>query len=88
MQVTFEADDLRPIVEAVVAHLGDRLAPLDDRIGVDEAEAARLLGLKKNVLRDARLRGEISAAKIGKKYVYMRSDLIALLQARKAAGAP
>ena len=54
MQVAFDPADLRPIVEAVVAELADKLAPMDDRLAVDEREAARLLSTRPHVLGDAR----------------------------------
>jgi Helix-turn-helix domain len=86
VQVNFEADDLRPVIEVVVEQLVDRLVP-DDRLAVSEAEAARLLGIAPHVLRDARRRGEVTAGKIGKTYVYLRSDLVTLVRTRKASGA-
>ncbi len=85
MQVVFSPEDLRPVVEAVVAQLSGRLAA-DDRIAVDEREAARLLGLAKHVLGDARRRGEISAARVGKKMLYSVADLRSFLSQRKAGG--
>jgi Helix-turn-helix domain len=83
VQVAFEPADLRSIVEAVVAQLADRLGPIDDRLSVDEREGARLLSVPKHVLGDARRRGEIQAAKVGKKMLYLRSDLAVFLQSRK-----
>jgi hypothetical protein len=82
VQVAFDPADLRPIVEAVVAQLADKLAPLDDRIAVTEGEAARLLSVPKHVLGDARRRGEISGSKLGKKILYLRADLATFLLSR------
>jgi hypothetical protein len=87
VELKFDRADLKPLIESIVAEMADRLAPMDDRISVDEAEAARLIGVAPHVLRDARRRGEVGAAKIGKKHVYLRLDLVALVQARKASGA-
>lgn len=48
----------------------------DTPIAFDEAEAARQLGLPEHVLRDERLHGRITAARIaGGRIRYSRSDL-------------
>lgn len=77
-----EASDipnLRPLIaEAVRATLAEVQtddAKLAGRLGFPEAEAAALMGLPRHVLRDARLRGEISGRVIGKKIVYSREAL-------------
>ena len=79
--------DLRPIIAAVVRHVLDEVQEeyerLNGRLGYGEAEAAALLGLSKHVLRDARLRGELVASKIGKRIVYSRGDLAAFLVRQK-----
>jgi len=82
MQLNFSSDDLRPLVAAVVLELSEKLIP-DDRLGVEEKEAARLIGVQWNVLRDCRRRGEIAAAKVGKRRIYLRRDLVAFLEERK-----
>jgi hypothetical protein len=68
MQVTFAQEDLRPLIEVVVteclARLRDDEARLGDRMAFSEQEAARLIGIAPHVLRDARLRGDISASRI------------------------
>lgn len=78
-----EPSDLAAIADAVI----DRLEQRDrdesrlgqtGRLGFTEEESARLLGLPKHVLRDARLRGEICAKRIGKRYVYSRATLLDL----------
>ncbi len=51
-----------------------------ERLGFCEVEASRLLGIKPHVLGDARRRGEITARKIGKKYVYSRAALVRFLE--------
>jgi len=51
----------------------------DGRLGYTEAEAAALLGVRPYVLRDARLRGEVHARKIGKRYIYPRAELLRYL---------
>lgn len=87
------ADSLRPLVEAVVAQTlaveaeaRDRLngsVTDEDRIAFTEAEAASALGLAKHHLRDARLRGEIEAAPVGKQMLYLKGDLLAWLKGRR-----
>jgi hypothetical protein len=80
MQVAFDRADLKPLVEAVIAELVDRLAPMDDRMAVDEQEASRLFSVKPHVLRDARLRGELKGRKLGKKIVYSRKELARFIE--------
>lgn len=84
MRIEVSPEDLRPIVASVVAELSDRLAPVDDRIAVGEREAARLLGLNWNQLRDCRRRGEIRAVKVGKSWLYRRADLVRWLAEQEA----
>jgi hypothetical protein len=77
MKLQFDRDDLRPIVEAVVMEtlqaMGDQQP--NSRLGYTESEAAEAIGVKNHVLRDARLRGEIKARKVGKRYVYAADEL-------------
>ena len=77
-----DADDirsLRPVIAAVVAdglsELQQQHNRLSDRLAYSEAEAAALLGVQRHVLRDCRLRGEISARKVGREWRYQRADL-------------
>lgn len=76
--------DLQPVIAAAVRSTLDQLQAdglrTSDRIGYPEPEAAALLGIARHVLRDSRLRGEISARLIGKRYVYSRAALIAYLE--------
>lgn len=87
MKLDLEAEDLRPLVEQVVAAVLDRLraaeAQTGSRLGYREAEAAELLGLRPHQLRDARRRGEIRAAKVGKVNVYPRGELLRLLSQKE-----
>jgi hypothetical protein len=83
VQLTFDRDDLRVVVTEVVAELAARLAQVDDRLGVPEKEAARLLGVNSHCLRDCRLRGEIRGAKIGKTWIYDRRELAQFIESRK-----
>ncbi len=84
MEVQFNADELRPLIEEVIEQVIQRREAQDakfgamgERMAFSEAEAAALLGFagKPHVLRDCRLRGEISAKKVGKQYRYAYEDL-------------
>jgi hypothetical protein len=84
MHIAFDPGDLRPLIEHVVSETIERLeserAKLNGRLGYSEPEAAALLGVERHVLRDARLRGEIAARKIGKRIIYERDELIRFLR--------
>ena len=54
MQLAFDAADLRPIVEAVVAELADRLAGDDGRIAYSTAEVAHMLGVSPTIREERR----------------------------------
>ncbi|TWT35869.1 hypothetical protein KOR34_07650 [Posidoniimonas corsicana] len=81
MTINLDPADLRPIVEAVVSQAIQDLAAVggDSRLAYPEAEAASLLGIRAHQLRDARLRGEITATKLGGRLGYERSELLAYL---------
>jgi excisionase family DNA binding protein len=68
---------IRPVVEEVAAAIGSRIS--DDRLAYPEAEAAKLLGIAGHQLRDARLRGEITATRVGGRIGFERSELLAYL---------
>lgn len=81
MKLVFDEATVRelakPIVVEVVAALGTK--PDADRLAYPEPEAAALLGIAAHQLRDARLRGEITATKAGGRIAYERSELVAYL---------
>ena len=54
-----------------------------DRLAFPEDEAARLMGVAKHVLGDARRRGEVVGSLVGKKIVYTRSELLAFLDRQR-----
>ncbi len=83
MKIDLHPDDLAPIVAAAVDVVIARRDELGDRLGYPEAEAARLLGVRKHVLRDSRLRGEISARRVGRGYIYSRTALVRWLEGPK-----
>lgn len=78
--------ELRPLIAAIVAETIDQRqaveAQLGNRLGFTEGEAAAALGVKAHVLRDCRLRGEISARRVGARYVYTRSSLLQFLEGK------
>ena len=92
MNLSLDPADLRPLVAAVVA---ETLAALDNaakqstgtRLAYSEAEAAALLGVGRHVLRDARLRGEITATKVGGRLAYEAVELAAYLARNREGGA-
>ena len=57
-------------------------AGLPGRIGYTEPEAATLVGVRPHVLRDCRLRGEISARRVGRRLIYSRDELERFLAER------
>ena len=69
-------DEIRSVVVETIAEIQQN----SYRIGYPEAEAAAVMGIPRHRLRDARLRGEISARKVGKGYVYSRESLVRFLE--------
>lgn len=91
MNINVTPDDLRPLVETVVA---ETLAAFETtgatlssgRMAYTEAEAAQLLGVKRHVLRDARIRSEIVATRIGGRIGYEPAQLRAYLIRNRVEG--
>lgn len=86
MQFSIDDAAMRPIISATVAEtlaiIRQAETILGDRLAVDEAEAARLLGLERHQLRDERGRGRIGCSQIvGRRIRYTREDLLAYLAA-------
>lgn len=82
MQFSMDPADLRPIVQSVVVEVLAEIAkhPVSpERLAYCEPEAAAMLGLKSHQLRDARLRGEITATRVGARIGYTREELLAYL---------
>lgn len=79
MKLQLDHEELRPLIKEVVRETLKSTevldAKMDDRIGFTEPEAAKLLGVNRHVLRDCRLRNEITARKVGKRYIYHRAAL-------------
>ena len=82
-----DLEDLRPLVEQVVdvtiSRLEGNSEKLGGRLAVSEAEAAALVGVARHVLRDARLRGELIASRVGRGVVYEKTELLAFLKRRR-----
>lgn len=76
--ISITASDLRPLVAEVAHEILARhiQAVPPERIGFTETEAAALIGLKKHNLRDARLRGEVSGRRVGRRVLYERGELM------------
>lgn len=84
LNVSLDADVLRPVIEATVAEtlarLSDDAARMGDVLAFDEPTAARMLSLEPHQLRDERLRGRITASQIvGRRIRYLKQDLMAYL---------
>jgi hypothetical protein len=87
LKIQFDREELRPLVQLVVAEALDRLeaerAKFQGRLAFTEPEAAVLVGVKPHVLRDCRRRGELQGAKVGSRIVYTRTDLLDFLDHQK-----
>jgi hypothetical protein len=91
VKLSFDAEDLRPLVQLIVSEVLAKLQEADaaagEKLAFSEQEAAQLLGLNTWQLRDERQRGRIKAAQIvGNRIRYTREDLRAYL-ARRVTGA-
>lgn len=80
MNLQIDPAELLPLIRQTVAEVLATVATLpSDRLGFSEGEAAGLLGMRKCVLRDARLRGEVKAKRVGKQIYYSRDELTRFL---------
>ncbi|QDT49466.1 hypothetical protein Pan258_35150 [Symmachiella dynata] len=87
MKIEFPLDEIRAAVRATLEEIQSDEARLPDgRLAYPEGEAAKLLGIAKYVLRDARLRGEIVGCRVGAKICYERAELMAYLQRQREGG--
>jgi hypothetical protein len=86
MSTIIQADPeaLAPLVERIVSQtldrLGDERERLGSRLAYPLSEAAKLLGVRAHVLRDARRRGEIRGRVIGRKLLFTRGELMRFLR--------
>jgi hypothetical protein len=84
--VKLDASDIADLHHVITAAVRATLheiqaedAKFGNQLGYTEPQAAALLGVAAHVLRDCRLRGEISARKVGCRYVYSRDSLLRFL---------
>ena len=88
LKISFDCEDLRPLVQLAVAEALDRLEvermKFNGRLAYSEVEAADLLGLAKHQLRDVRLRREIEHTRIAGRVFYTREQLSDFLDRSKA----
>lgn len=81
MDIKFTGDDLAQLSQELwrqfVAN-PDRL-PLD-RISYTEIEAAKVIGMAKNTLRDLREAGAVKAKKLKNRWYYTRKALLELME--------
>ena len=75
--------ELRPLIDQAVrstlVEIRAAEARTDGRLAYPEAEAAAMCGVERHTLRDLRLKGEITAKKIGKRWCYTRESLAKFL---------
>ena len=87
MKVKFDESDLQPLVELIVHTAIERLTEereqVAGKLAYTEPEAAALLSIRPHVLRDARLRGEINACRLGRRVLYPRDELTRFLSAQR-----
>lgn len=86
MNLSLDPAELRPLVAQIVAEVLTALPTMGDgRLAFLEAEAAKVLGMGRSALRDARLRGEVVATRCGGKIGYEKSELLAYLARNREA---
>lgn len=87
MKVVLDPEDLRPIIREVVREVREEFEAerqkLGEQLAFAEPEAATLIGVPWHVLRDCRLRGEISGRRVSKRTIYSRQELLAFLESSK-----
>jgi excisionase family DNA binding protein len=80
---------LQPVIAATVRATLEQMQAAESNLGTSrlaftESEAAAALGVAKHVLRDTRLRGEIAARRVGKRWLYSRDELARFLHGTEA----
>lgn len=75
-----DIDILRREMRQLLAEVMEDLRRQDGKLGYSEAEAANLLSIKRHVLRDCRLRGEIRARRVGRSWRYSVDELRRFLE--------
>lgn len=75
MQIQLDREELKSIVNEVIAEIVGRFGD-DDQLAYPEEQAAAKLGVAKHVLRDERLKGRINPGKSGRNWLYSRQMLL------------
>jgi hypothetical protein len=79
-----DLDALQPLIDAAVRSTLSQIQAADAKLGArlafTEPEAAAAMGIARHVLRDARLRGELKAKRVGKRLLYSRAELSRYLE--------
>lgn len=83
MEIRLDPDELRPVVETVVAEMLARFERTNGKVAYTEEEAAALIGVPATTLRDERLRGRVEASLVGRKVRYTRQQLLDYLTRRR-----
>lgn len=82
--IRFDQEQLANMIEKIIFDSFQKMEhtniSLGNRLSFTEPEAAALLGVERYALRDARLRGEVEASKVGRRILYSRDQLLRLLQ--------
>lgn len=76
LSLAIDHDEFEALLDRVVSHTLSAIDWPPGRIALNEAEAADALGVRRHVLRDARLAGLVDHIKIGKRISYRRRDLL------------
>jgi len=83
MEIKLEANDLKPLIEAVLCEVLERFETDSDRLAFNESEAAAMLGVPQTTLRDERLRGRVKASLVGRKIRYTKRNLFDYMASRQ-----
>ena len=86
MQVAFPIDEIRAAVRETVDQIREDASLIaSEQLAISEADAAKLIGVAKHKLSEARYRGEITGSRIGKSIVYERAELLDFLRRQREA---
>ena len=80
VSISFDHQLLRNLVTQTLNEAFEVLEWPAGRICLTEEEAAAACGVGRHVLRDLRLSGRLHARKLGKRYVYLKCDLLEVLE--------
>jgi hypothetical protein len=88
LSLAFSPEVLRPFldmsVEQALQRFREEEAALSPgQIAIYEQDAGPMCGIPSHVVRDARLRGEITGSRLGKRIVYERDELVRWVRANR-----